>query len=155
MSQRLQGHARCHVLLFNWAKSVHHQKVSALRPHECYLVAAAAAALLHHPVSAALSLQANTHMEVEMLEQQLTAAKKESVALRRQLAAANAALSAANINPANPALLRVMQAEGAKGGSHRGAGGTPHALALAWARAEAERMSPATVQVRFLTSLNS
>ena len=82
-----------------------------------------------------------------MLEQQLSAAKKEALSLRQQLAAANTAFSAANINPANPALLRVMQAEGAKAGPHRGAGGTPHALALAWARAEAERMSPATVQV--------
>lgn len=83
-----------------------------------------------------------------MLEQQLAASKKETMALRQRLAAANTAMSAANINPANPALLRVMQEGGVKGGPHRGAGGTPHALALAWAREEAARLSPASVQVR-------
>ena len=83
-----------------------------------------------------------------MLEQQLAASKKEATALRHRLAAANTAMSAANINPANPALLRVMQEGGIKGGPHRGAGGTPHALALAWAREEAARLSRASVQVR-------
>ncbi|KAI4202515.1 MAG: hypothetical protein LQ350_002458 [Teloschistes chrysophthalmus] len=92
-------------------------------------------------------LEANSNMEVEMLEQQLAASQKESTALRQRLAAANAAMSAANINPANPALTRVMQEGGVKVGPHRGAGGTPHALALAWARAEAARLSPATVLV--------
>lgn len=82
-----------------------------------------------------------------MLDQQLAASKKEALSLRQRLAAANAAMSAANINPANPAVLRVMQEGGVKGGSHRGAGGTPHDLALAWAREEAARLSPAALQV--------
>lgn len=92
-------------------------------------------------------MQANTQMEMGMLEQQLAASKREAMSLRQRLAAANSALSAANINPANPALLRVMQEGRVKGGPHRGAGGTPHALALAWAREEAARLSPASVQV--------
>jgi len=88
-------------------------------------------------------------MEVEMLKQQLEASKKENTALKRRLEAATAALASANLNSANPALLRVMQA-GAKGGSQRGAGGTPHALALAWAREEAARLSPALTLVCLL-----
>lgn len=85
-------------------------------------------------------------METEMLEQQLRASKKETTSLKRRLEAATAALASANISSANPALLRVKKAEG-KGGLHRGAGGTPHALALAWAREEAARLSPALVMV--------
>jgi len=88
-------------------------------------------------------------MEVEMLKQQLEASKKENTALKRRLEAATAALASANLSSANPALLRVMQA-GAKGGSQRGAGGTPHALALAWAREEAARLSPALTLVCLL-----
>ncbi len=88
-------------------------------------------------------------MEVEMLQQQLEAAKKENTALKRRLEVATAALASANLCSANPALLRVMQA-GAKGGSQRGAGGTPHALALAWAREEAARLSPALTLVCLL-----
>jgi len=94
-------------------------------------------------------MQANSQMEVEMLQQQLEAAKKENTALKRRLEAATAALASANLSSANPALLRVMQA-GAKGGSQRGAGGTPHALALAWAREEAARLSPALTLVCLL-----
>ncbi|KAA6416833.1 MAG: kinesin motor domain containing [Trebouxia sp. A1-2] len=86
--------------------------------------------------------QANSQMEVGMLQQQLEASNKEKTALKRRLEAATAALASANLNSANPTLLRVMQA-GGKGGSQRGAGGTPHALALAWAREEAARLSPA------------
>jgi len=88
-------------------------------------------------------------MVVEMLQQQLEASKKENTALKRRLEAATAALASANLSSANPALLRVMQA-GAKGGSQRGAGGTPHALALAWAREEAARLSPSLTLVRLL-----
>ena len=91
-------------------------------------------------------LQANSHMEVEMLEQQLRTSRKEITSLKRRLEAATAALASANIASANPALLRVMKAEG-KEGPHRGAGGTPHALALAWAREEAARLSPALPMV--------
>ncbi|KAL0031011.1 hypothetical protein WJX79_008907 [Trebouxia sp. C0005] len=87
-------------------------------------------------------LEANSQMEVGMLQQQLEASNKEKTALKRRLEAATAALASANLNSANPTLLRVMQA-GGKGGSQRGAGGTPHALALAWAREEAARLSPA------------
>jgi len=89
-------------------------------------------------------------MEVEMLQQQMEAAKKENTALKRRL---EAALASANLSAANPALLRVMQA-GAKGGSQRGAGGTPHALALAWAREEAARLSPALTLVCPLKRIN-
>lgn len=85
-------------------------------------------------------------MEVEMLEQQLRTSRKEITSLKRRLEAATAALASANIASANPALLRVMKAEG-KEGPHRGAGGTPHALALAWAREEAARLSPALAMV--------
>ncbi len=88
-----------------------------------------------------------------MLQQQLEAAKKENTALKRRLEVATAALASANLSSANPALLRVMQA-GAKGGSQRGAGGTPHALALAWAREEAARLSPALTLVRPLARTN-
>ena len=91
-------------------------------------------------------LQANSQMETEMLEQQLRAARKEVTSLKCRLEAATAALASANISSANPALLRIMKAEG-KGGPHRGAGGTPHALALAWAREEAARLSPALAMV--------
>ena len=89
-------------------------------------------------------------MEVEMLEQQLHTSKKEITSLKRRLEAATAALASANISTANPALLRVMK-EG-KAGPQRGAGGTPHALALAWAREEAARLSPALAVVRCLYS---
>ena len=99
----------------------------------------------------ACALQANSQMELEMLQQQLESSKKESTSLKRRLEAATAAMACANISSANPALLRVMQA-GAKGGPHRGAGGTPHALALAWAREEAARLSPAIPMVPFWTS---
>ena len=92
------------------------------------------------------SLQANSQMEVEMLEQQLHTSKKEISSLKRRLEAAQAALASANISSANPALLRVLKAEG-KEGPQRGAGGTPHALALAWAREEAARLSPAVALV--------
>ncbi len=92
-------------------------------------------------------------MEVEMLQQQMEAAKKENTALKRRLEAATAALASANLSAANPALLRVMQA-GAKGGSQRGAGGTPHALALAWAREEAARLNPALTLVCPLKRIN-
>ena len=85
-------------------------------------------------------------MEVEMLEQQLHTSKKEITSLKRRLEAAQAALASANINSANPRLLRVWKAEG-KEGPQRGAGGTPHALALAWAREEAARLSPAVALV--------
>ena len=81
-----------------------------------------------------------------MLEQQLKTSRKEIASLKRRLEAATAALASANISSANPALLRVMKAEG-KGPPHRGAGGTPHALALAWAREEAARLSPALAMV--------
>lgn len=81
-----------------------------------------------------------------MLEQQLKASRKEVASLKRRLEAATAALASANISSANPALLRVMKAEG-KGAPQRGAGGTPHALALAWAREEAARLSPALAMV--------
>lgn len=84
-----------------------------------------------------------------MLQQQLEASNKEKTALKRRLEAATAALASANLNSANPTLLRVMQA-GGKGGSQRGAGGTPHALALAWAREEAARLSPALTLVCLL-----
>ena len=77
-----------------------------------------------------------------MLQQQLDTAKKEKIALKQRLEAATAALASANIAVANPALIRVMQA-GPRAKSQRGAGGTPHALALAWARQEAARLSPA------------
>ena len=97
-------------------------------------------------------MQANSQMEVEMLEQQLGASKKEITSLKRRLEAATAALASANISSANPALLRVMQA-GTKGGPQRGAGGTPHALALAWAREAAARPSPALALVRTPSSV--
>ena len=89
-----------------------------------------------------------------MLEQQLKASRKEIASLKRRLEAATAALASANISSANPALLRVMKAEGKrKGGPQRGAGGTPHALALAWAREEAARLSPALAMVSDLEPL--
>ena len=104
--------------------------------------------LIHRHISIYFAdWQANSQMEVEMLQQQLDTSKKEITSLKRRLEAATAALAAANISTANPALLRVMQA-GAKGGPHRGAGGTPHALALAWAREEAARLSPALALVQ-------
>lgn len=81
-----------------------------------------------------------------MLGQQLRTSRKEIASLKRRLEAATAALASANMASANPALLRVMKAEG-KEGPHRGAGGTPHALALAWAREEAARLSPARAMV--------
>ena len=102
---------------------------------------------IHNSISQLLHLrQANSQMETEMLEQQLRASRKDITSLKRRLEAATAALASANISSANPALLRVMKAEG-KGGLHRGAGGTPHALALAWAREEAARLSPALAMV--------
>ena len=98
-----------------------------------------------------LVVQANSQMEVEMLQQQLETVKKEKTALQR-LEAATAAMASANISAANPALLRVMQG-GPKGGAQRGAGGTPHALALAWAREEAARLSPALQLVRLFSRM--
>ena len=99
-----------------------------------------------------LVVQANSQMEVEMLQQQLDTVKKEKTALQRRLEAATAAMASANISAANPALLRVMQG-GPKGGAQRGAGGTPHALALAWAREEAARLSPALQLVRLFSRM--
>ena len=110
------------------------------------------ACVFHRMLQSLHLLQANSQMEVEMLEQQLHTSRKEITSLKRRLEAATAALASANISSANPALLRVMKAEG-KGGPHRGAGGTPHALALAWAREEAARLSPALAMVMQLQNL--
>ncbi|KAL0020984.1 hypothetical protein WJX77_003126 [Trebouxia sp. C0004] len=80
-------------------------------------------------------------LKCSSLQLLLEASKKETAALTH-LEAATAALPFANLNSANPALLGVMRG-GAKGASQRGAGGTPHAQALPWAREEAAQLSPA------------
>eukprot|EP00887_Chlorella_sp_A99_P004608 scaffold4.g4608.t1 len=76
-------------------------------------------------------VEANRGMEVEMLEQQLERARKDNASLRQRLEAAMATLTAL-ASPSKPLLHKMAQV--APAGNGRGAGGTPHDVALARAR---------------------
>ncbi|GAB4824165.1 hypothetical protein N2152v2_011211 [Parachlorella kessleri] len=88
-------------------------------------------------------LETNRAMEVEMLEEQLLRAKKDNAALCQRLEAAMATL-VTMASPSMPLMQRMAQA--CPAGNGRGAGGTPHEVALARARqaaAEEQQLAPA------------
>ncbi|PSC76545.1 Kinesin KIF19 [Micractinium conductrix] len=83
---------------------------------------------------AVTQLEANKCMELEMSEEQCERLRKDNVALRMRLHAALAALAACGSPAAGPGNLAARMAQAAPEGNGRGAGGTPHDVALARAR---------------------
>ncbi|KAL4448014.1 hypothetical protein ABPG75_005233 [Micractinium tetrahymenae] len=83
---------------------------------------------------AVTQLEANKSMELEMAEEQCERLRKENMALKARLQAALAAVAACGSPVAGPAALAMRMAQAAPEGNGRGAGGTPHDVALARAR---------------------
>lgn len=79
-------------------------------------------------------MQANRGMELEMAEEQGERLRKENLALQRRLQGALAALAACGSPVTGPGGLAARMAQAAPEGNGRGAGGTPHDVALARAR---------------------
>ncbi|KAL4444957.1 hypothetical protein ABPG77_004007 [Micractinium sp. CCAP 211/92] len=94
---------------------------------------------------AVTQLEANKSMELEMAEEQCERLRKENLTLKARLHAALAALAACGSPVAGPAALAMRMAQACPEGNGRGAGGTPHDVALARARqaAAAEDMAAA------------
>ncbi|KAI3438404.1 hypothetical protein D9Q98_000836 [Chlorella vulgaris] len=79
-------------------------------------------------------LEANRGMELEMAEGQGERLRKDNLALQHRLQAALAALAAYGSPLAGPGGMAARMAQAAPEGAGRGAGGTPHDIALARAR---------------------
>lgn len=96
------------------------------------LMAGAASEMAQQLREEVTQLRANQAMQIEMAEQQAERLRKENAALRRRLEAAMTALE--SVSSPSASLMQRMVAACPPGGGGAGIAGTPHDIALAWAR---------------------